>query len=571
MDEKVIDTSTKIKVIFLLFILLFLSYFMITKNNLDINISEFFVAGIVFILAFNSFLISLDFRVNFISFGIGLMVFSFLHDAIDEINLAIWPNWMANIQDVIFEEVFQGIAIIMITYGFYKAIEEKESFVQEMKDLAFNDYLTSLPNRRSIKEKLSYFIEEASNNSNKLGVLFIDLDEFKIINDTFGHNIGDDLLKKASIRLKNVIRTKDIVARLGGDEFIIVLHDIKDYDEVECIANRIIDKFKEAFILNGIHIHTSCSIGISVFPDSGRDLDTLFKNADIAMYKAKKNGKNSFEIYDDSMNDLSIRKLQIAEGLRIALEKEEFYLTYQPKVDIPTGKITGLEALIRWNHPKFGLLYPNEFIKIAEETGIIKEIDLHVLEQVCGQIKNWDDSGLELVNIAVNISAQLFNEKTFIERVESILSNNDIDTSFISMEITETTAMENKNYALRILNQLKKHRIQIHLDDFGTGYSSLCYLKTFPVDVLKIDKLFIDGIVKDKKDESIIRSLINMAKSLGIKVVSEGVETTQQLKFLEENKCDEYQGYLFSKPVSIEEIEAKLRYGRKDVKTIMSF
>jgi len=569
-NEKVVETSTKIKIISLLFILLFLSYFIIAKNNLDIDKSEFIIEGIVFILAFNTFIISLDFKIKFISLGIGLMAFSFLNDVIDEINLAL-PNWLVGLQDVIFEEVFQGLAIIMITYGFYKAIEEKESFVKEMKDLAFNDYLTSLPNRRSIKEKLSLFIKEASNSSKKLGILFVDLDEFKIINDTFGHNIGDDLLKKASIRLRNVIRTKDIVARLGGDEFVIVLHDVIEYGEVECIANRIIEKFKEAFILNGIHIHTSCSIGISVFPENGGDLDTLFKNADIAMYKAKENGKNNFEIYDESMNDLSIRKLQIAEGLRIALEKEEFYLTYQPKVDILTKRITGLEALLRWNHPTFGLLYPNEFIQIAEETGIIKEIDLHVLGLVCKQLKNWINSGLEPVNIAINISAQLFNEKTFIERVESILENNEIDTSFISMEITETTAMENKDYALRILNQLKKHNIQIHLDDFGTGYSSLCYLKTFPVDVLKIDKLFIDGIVKDKKDESIITSLINMAKSLGIKVVSEGVETIQQLKFLEENKCDEYQGFLFSKPVPIEEIEARLKYSRENIKTIMSF
>ncbi|WP_432662479.1 EAL domain-containing protein [Wukongibacter baidiensis] len=570
MNEKVVETSTKIKIIFLLCILLFVSYFIIFNNNLDVDKSEFIIEGIVFVLAFNTFIISLDFRVKFISMGIGLMAFSLLNDVIDELNLVI-PDWLAYLQNVIFEEIFQGIAIIMITYGFYKAIQEKESFVQEMKDLAFNDYLTSLPNRRSIKEKLSLCIEEASNSSGKLGILFVDLDEFKIINDTFGHNIGDDLLKKASIRLRNVIRNNDIVARLGGDEFVIVLHDVTEYDEVECIANRVIEKFKEAFILNGIHIHTSCSIGISVFPDNGEDLDTLFKNADIAMYKAKENGKNNFEIYDDSMNDLSVRKLQVAEGLRIALEKEEFYLTYQPKVDIPTGRITGLEALLRWNHPKFGLLYPSEFIKIAEETGIIKEIDLHVLGLVCEQIRNWGDNGLDPVNIAVNISAQLFNEKTFIERVESILKNNDIDTSFISMEITETTAMENKDYALRILNQLKKHNIQIHLDDFGTGYSSLCYLKTFPVDVLKIDKLFIDGIVKDKKDESIITSLINMAKSMGIKVVSEGVETTQQLKFLKENKCDEYQGFLFSKPVSIEEIEIRLKYRSEDVKTIMSF
>lgn len=570
MNEKVVDRSTKIKIIFFLFILFFLSYFVIIKNDLGIDKNEFIIEGLVFILAFNTFIISLDFKVKFISLGIGLMTFSFLNDVIVGMNFAL-PNAFRYLQNLVFEEVFQGLSIIMITYGFYKAIEEKESFVKEMKDLAFNDYLTSLPNRRSIKEKLSLFINEASNSSKKLGILFVDLDEFKIINDTFGHNIGDDLLKKASKRLMNVVRANDIVARLGGDEFVIVLHDVNEYSEVECIANRIIENFKETFILNGIHIHTSCSIGISIFPDNGGDLDTLFKNADIAMYKAKANGKNNFEIYNDSMNDLSIRKLQVAEGLRMALEKEEFYLTYQPKVNILTGKITGLEALLRWNHPKFGLLYPSEFIQIAEETGMIKEIDLHVLQLVCNQIRNWVNNGLEPVNIAINISAQLFNEKTFIDSVEEILENKDIDTSFISMEITETTAMENKDYALRILRQLKKHNIQIHLDDFGTGYSSLCYLKTFPVDVLKIDKLFIDGIVKDKKDESIITSLINMSKSLGIKVVSEGVETIQQLKFLEENKCDEYQGYLFSKPVPIEEIEARLKYCTEDANTIISF
>lgn len=559
MNKKIISTSTKIKAIALLFVILFLSYFIFNKNNLEVDAIEFVIEGIVFILVLNTLFISLDFKVKYISVGFGLVAFSFLNDVIDEMDFLAFPEWFGNLQDLVFEEIFQGLGIIMITYGVCKAIEEKERLLNELRSLAFNDFLTSLPNRRSIKEQLSFSIEEASRSSKKLGVLFIDLDEFKIINDTFGHSIGDNLLQKVSCRLRTVTRTKDVVARLGGDEFVIVLHDIDDFDEVKCIADRIINSFKKPFVLSDIHIHITCSIGVSLFPDNGDGLDILFKNADIAMYKAKENGKNNYEIYNDSMNNHTIRKLEIAEGLRGGLEREEFFLVYQPKIDITTGKITGLEALIRWNHPKFGLIYPKDFIEVAEETGIIKEIDAHILDLVCKQIKTWIDNGIEPVNIAVNISPQLFKERVFIQKVESIFQKTDVDPSFISIEITETTAMENRDYAFKILNELKRHNIQIHLDDFGTGYSSLCYLKTFPVDVLKIDKLFIDGITKDKKDEAIIIALIKMAKSLGIRVVSEGVENAKQLNFLEENRCDEYQGYLFSKPVSIKEIEERLK------------
>ncbi len=563
MDKKVIGKSAKIIVFSFLCILLFLSYFIFQQNNLEIDGDDFIIEGIVFILGVNILLNTLDLRMNFISFGIFMICFSYLNDFFDEVKLIKIPDKFHIVQDVIFKGVFQALGLIIITYGVSKAIKERERFLDELKGVAFKDFLTNLPNRRGMKEKLASFIEEASKNSRRLGVLFIDLDEFKIINDTFGHSIGDKLLKKVSARLRHVIRGNDMVARLGGDEFVVVLHDIENYNELDCIANRIIGSFKRAFILNGIHIHISCSIGISVFPDNGGDLDMLFKNADIAMYRAKENGKNNYEIYNDSMNHLSVRRLEVAEGLRKGLERKEFYLMYQPKVNMSTGEITGLEALLRWNHPKLGLLYPEDFIQIAEETGIIKEIDEYVLRLVSTQIKAWIDDDFKPVNIAVNISPQLFNEKTFIKRVDNIFKKTNVDPSFISIEITETTAMENKDYALNILKQLKEYNIQIHLDDFGTGYSSLCYLKVFPVDVLKIDKLFIDGIVKDKKDESIIKSLIKMAKSLDIKVISEGVETIQQFRFLQENQCDEYQGYLFSKPLPMEEIEKKLGFDRK--------
>ncbi|MCY6483339.1 EAL domain-containing protein [Clostridium aestuarii] len=552
-------SKKSIKMFSMLLILLIVLTFILIKMNLDIEVNDFFLEGICTIFAIIAFDISLKLNIKYLSIGWALLTISFFSDTIDELKFIELGYLIENI----FEEVFVVVGIIFIGYGFYKAIEEKEKLLQNFKDIAFKDALTNLPNRRIIKERVTLAIKEAKENDKKVGVIFIDLDKFKLINDTFGHSIGDYFLKKVSSRLKDVVRKGEIIARLGGDEFIIVLNDINGLKDVEDVAKKIIEIFKHPFILKEKQIHITCSMGISLFPENGEDAETLFKNADIAMYNVKEKGRNNYKFYNNAMDNSVMSSLEVAESLRTALKKREFIIHYQPKINIRTGQVTGLEALIRWQHPKLGLIYPNDFILIAEETGLIKEIDEHILELACLQIKKWISDGLKPINIAVNISAKMFNNSEFIDKLESILTSTGIDTSYISIEITETAAMEDIERAYDILAKLKKKKIQIALDDFGKGYSSLSYLKTFPIDVLKIDKLFVDGIAKDKRDESLIKAAITMAKALEIKVISEGVETNEQLRFLNEIECDEYQGYLFSKPVVVEEIEAIL--GEKEM------
>ncbi|MCG8482921.1 MAG: EAL domain-containing protein, partial [Clostridia bacterium] len=426
------------------------------------------------------------------------------------------------------------------------------------RHIALKDRLTNLPNRRFIKQQLTSDIKTASKNSNKVGILFIDLDKFKLVNDTLGHSIGDHLLKKAAIRLNSVVIKENAIGRLGGDEFIVVLNDVTALEEIETVAKRILDLFREPFILREKQIHNTCSIGISIFPENGQDVETLFKNADIAMNMSKEKGRNNYRFYTDEMNKKAEENLEIVENLREALKRKEFVIHYQPKINIKTGEITGLEALVRWDHPDLGLVYPEYFISIAEEAGLINKIDEFVFEVVCLQIRNWINNGFSPINIAVNISPTFFNNIEFITKLETILNHTGVDASYLSVEITETAAMKDTGYVHNILNRLREKKIEISLDDFGTGYSSLSYLKIFPIDTLKIDQLFVNGINKDKRDESLIEATITMAKALDIKVISEGVETKEQLNYLKEIGCEEFQGFLFSKPVPIQEIEDML-------------
>ncbi|MCY6371354.1 putative bifunctional diguanylate cyclase/phosphodiesterase [Clostridium ganghwense] len=554
MRKKAFKKNKKIIIIGFLVVLLLSINFIAVKRNLEIDTYDFIIEGAFFIFAVISLSVSLEFKIKYLNIGWALFCISLLTDTIDELSFVVFPEWVDNI----FQKTFLGLGIIFIAHGFYRAIKEKKRILEELRYFAFNDPLTNLPNRRYIKEELMLSIEQASKNNTKIAVLFIDLDKFKLVNDTFGHSVGDELLIQAANRLRKAIRKEDMVARLGGDEFIIILHDTKQLVQIEGVARRIIDVFKETFVLKEKHIHVTCSIGIAIFPEDGFDGETLFKKADIAMYRSKEDGGNKYRIYVDSMNENTEKKLEIAESLREALKRREFILHYQPKVEIRTGKITGLEALLRWKDPEKGLIYPNEFISIAEETGLINEIDEHVIELACLQIKEWINKEVNPINIAVNISGQLFSKQDFVDKLEGILKNTGINPSFIGIEITETEAMQDIKNAYNSVTELKKKNIKISLDDFGTGYSSLSYLKTFPIDVLKIDKLFVDGITKDKRDESLIKAAITMAKALEIKVVSEGVETKEQLNFLSEIGCDEYQGYLFSKPVPVEEIEYML-------------
>lgn len=558
MHKKVQGASWVIIIMGTLMILFLILSITLEKSDLTVDMPDFIIEGMCTIFAVFCFLISLKSRIKLLSIGWALLAASLLTDAVDEIKDFVFPD----IMDIIIQESFLLFGIILVTLGFSIAIKENRTLLEELRYIALRDGLTNLPNRRFMKQKLTSDIKRASKSSSKIGILFIDLDKFKLINDTLGHSIGDHLLKKAAIRLNSVVIKENTIGRLGGDEFIVVLNDVKQLEEVEIVAKKILNLFREPFILREKQIHNTCSIGISVFPENGHDVETLFKNADIAMNISKEKGRDNYRFYSVAMNQKAEEKLEIVENLREALKQKEFIIHYQPKVNIKTGKITGLEALIRWRHPSIGLIYPDHFIYIAEEAGIINAIDELVFEAACLQIKSWINNGFSPINIAVNISPTFFSNIEFITKLEKIIKETGVDASYLSVEITETAAMKNTGYVHSILNRLRENKIEISLDDFGTGYSSLSYLKIFPIDTLKIDRLFVNGINKDKRDESLIEATITMAKALGIKVISEGVETKKQLQYLKEIGCEEYQGYLFSKPAPIEEIEDVLRENR---------
>ncbi|MEJ8553865.1 putative bifunctional diguanylate cyclase/phosphodiesterase [Tepidibacter sp. Z1-5] len=547
----------------------FISLFLLTtlilvKNNLDIDTGDFILEGICFIMTTIGFIISLELKIKSLSFGCAIFAISTLNDSLDELKFISFPEW----QNLIFEKFFLVLGIIFIVYGFYKTIEEKNTFLKELNYLAFSDPLTNLLNIRSLENKMKLDIEKASKNNTKLGILFIDLDKFKLINDSLGHSAGNYILKEVANRLKLISRQNDTIARLSGDEFILILNDINQLNEIKNIVRKIIKIFKAPFILKETKFTISCSIGISVFPDNGNDVETLFKHSDIAMYKAKENHGNTYEFYNYKMSEQMDRNFETEHRLNIALEKKEFILHYQPKVDIKTNEITGLEALVRWKHPEKGLVYPNDFIPIAEETGLIRNLDEHILQLSCLQIKEWLNKGLNPPNISVNISGKTFHENDFVDRLEYILENTGVKSKSISIEITETAAIKDKKYTYEILEQIRSKGIKILLDDFGKGYSSLSYLKEFPIDVLKIDKSFVDNICSNNIDSSITKVIIDMAKALNLKVLAEGVETEDQLRLLDNFNCEEYQGYLFSKPIDADEIEIMLTKNIEKTKVI---
>ncbi|MBK5243302.1 EAL domain-containing protein [Clostridium sp.] len=445
--------------------------------------------------------------------------------------------------------------------AFQRDITELKKKEEKITYLAYHDMLTNLPNRRFGKELLHLAVQKHLSKNSKFGVMFLDLDRFKYINDTLGHDMGDFLLLKVAERLKICVRESDTVVRLGGDEFMIILDGPCSFDffeELSKMAKKIIDSFSKQFNVNTMEIYTSCSIGIASFPEDGEDVESLLKNTDIAMYQAKEAGRNNFKFFSRKIDYQIKKEMQIREEIIQAIEKKEFVLYYQPKVNIKSGKIVGSEALIRWKHPQKGLIYPNDFIPIAEKCGLIKKIDKLVLKMACNQIKKWANKGVCQECVSVNISANQFNDIEFIGTLDAILSETEIDPKLLNLEITETAAMQDTSYAQKIFGEIKKRGINISLDDFGTGYSSLNYLILFPIDVLKIDKSFVDEICFNKVNKTIVLATITMAKALDIKVIVEGVETKEQLAILRDFQCEEYQGYLFSKAVPVEEIESMI-------------
>ncbi len=429
-------------------------------------------------------------------------------------------------------------------------ITERKEAEERMRHIAQHDPLTGLPNRLALHMRLAQLLPESRRHQWRLAIMFIDLDRFKIINDTLGHQIGDELLREVACRLSGVVRETDFVARLGGDEFVIILPGIASPGDAALVASKIISALSMPIEAEGHELHTSPSIGISIFPDDGPDGDSILKNADTAMYHAKSAGRNNYQFFAADMNHAATERLDIERKLRHAIARNELALCYQPQFSANGTKPTGVEALLRWHHPTDGMISPDRFIPVAEETGLIVNIGEWVLRQACIEMKHWIDAGLKPLRVAVNVSARQLRRRDFCETVAGALAESGLPAELLELEITESSVMENPQDAIQILESLGRMGVTLAIDDFGTGYSSLAYLKLFPIDHLKIDRSFVRDIELDLNDRAIAFGTIALAHSLGLRVIAEGVETPEQLDLLSNNGCDEVQGYLFSKPLS---------------------
>lgn len=431
---------------------------------------------------------------------------------------------------------------------------------QRISHMATHDMLTGLPNRNLLQDRIAQALARDRRHREQTAVMYLDLDHFKVINDSLGHDVGDLLLKEIAARLLDCVRSEDTVSRQGGDEFIIVLDNISGVADASTVAQKILNALMQPYFIQEEELHIGASIGIAIFPEDGDKVDTLLRNSDIAMYHAKEAGRNNYQFFASEMNRQAIERYTLGADLRHALEHDELQLHYQPVVSMPTGKIEGLEALLRWQHPKLGLILPEKFITLAEETGLIVPIGEWVLKTACLQIKTWLKQGYDVPRIAINLSVRQFRHKALLSDISRILAENEINPDCLSFEITESMLALNVDEAVRILTQLNEMGLEIALDDFGTGYSSLSYLKRFPITTLKIDRSFVRDIATDPNDAAIISAIIAMAGSLNMRVVAEGIETEEQLDFLKKQGCRNYQGFYFSKPVPESEITVKLQH-----------
>ncbi len=420
----------------------------------------------------------------------------------------------------------------------------------QMTHSAQHDVVTNLPNRLLLNDRISQSISLARRQRKHIAVIFLDLDRFKYINDSLGHATGDQLLQSVAKRLLAGVRGSDTVSRQGGDEFVILLSEITYPEDAATSARKILLSLSAPHSIVGQDLHIDGSIGISIYPEDGEDAETLIKSADTAMYHAKENGRNNFQFFKAEMNLKAVERQSLESGLRRALEREEFLLHYQPKVNLETGDITGVEALIRWRQPDRGLVPPSQFVPIAEDCGLILHIGRWVLREACRQARAWQDAGLPPVPVAVNVSAVEFRDKGFVEGVRAILSETGLEARYLDLELTEGVLMEDGESTAAVLRTLKMMGVHLAVDDFGTGYSSLSYLRQFPIDVLKIDKSFVHQISGDPNDSAIVSAVIDMGKNLKQRVVAEGIETQEQLAFLQARHCAEGQGYLFSRPLA---------------------
>ena len=434
-------------------------------------------------------------------------------------------------------------------------VSYKRNFMKELAHQAHHDALTGLPNRLNFNECLNQALARAKRKRGMLSVMFLDLDRFKLINDTMGHNLGDLLLKEVAERIRQTLREGDMIARQGGDEFLVLLPEIRDEQEVVSVSERIMGVFTHPILLDGNEVYMSTSIGISLYPNDGSEMETLVKQADTALYYAKEQGRNNYQFFTAGLNIKVNQRLSTENSLRKALDRGEFTLHYQPQVDIKSGCIVGLEALIRWNSAEQGIVPPFLFIPVAEETGLIVPIGEWVLRTACAQNKAWQEQGYPHLRMAVNISARQFREPGFIKLVAGILKETGLDAQWLELEITESIAMENGDASVEMLSHFKNLGVRISIDDFGTGFCSLNYLRRMPIDTLKIDQSFIQDISSGENGEEVVTAIIQLAKNLRLKVIAEGVETNTQRSFLKDKRCDEMQGFLFSKAVTSQEVE----------------
>jgi diguanylate cyclase (GGDEF)-like protein/PAS domain S-box-containing protein len=443
----------------------------------------------------------------------------------------------------------------------FRDVSAARAMALEMIHSAHHDFLTGLPNRMLLSDRVNQVIALAQRHGKKVAVLFLDLDGFKHINDSLGHAVGDKLLQSIAECLVDCVRGSDTVSRQGGDEFVVLLSEVEHSEDAAITARRMLHAVAQVHPVGQHDLHITTSIGLSVFPDDGLDAETLIKNADTAMYQAKENGRQSFQFFKPAMNVRAVERQSIEEALRTALERKELALHYQPKINLRTGAITGAEALIRWTHPTRGPVSPGRFIPVAEDCGLILPIGNWVLREACRQATAWLEAGLPLASIAVNISAMEFRHETFLEGIFAALEDTRLNPKFLELELTESVLMKRAESAASVLQTLRASGVQLAIDDFGTGFSSLSYLRKFPIDALKIDQSFVRQISTAPDETTIVTAIISMGRSLNLRVIAEGVETQEELSFLQAHQCDEAQGYYFGRPVHPEQFAKLLETG----------
>lgn len=433
--------------------------------------------------------------------------------------------------------------------GVFADISDTKQAQQTLHEMVNHDALTGLPNRRLLNELTFHALKRAEREKSSLAILFIDLDRFKVINDTLGHQVGDKLLIEVSNRLNNVMRDSDTVARLGGDEFLVMMDSLRDVEDASRVAKKIVSSLQSEFVIDGKEIFIGASVGISVYPGDGHDVDNLIKAADIAMYQVKSEGKNNYRFYSADLSENAVERFTMESQLRRALERQQFEIYYQPQVSLETGRIIGAEALVRWQHPELGVVSPAKFIPLAEETGLVVQIGEWVLRETARQVVEWAGRGLALQSISVNVSGVQVQRSNFADTVYGILVETGCEPSVLELEITESIVMHNTENVISVFNKIKEPGVRLAIDDFGTGYSSLSYLKRLPLDKLKIDQSFVRELTLNADDKAIANAVIALGRSLNLKVIAEGVETAEQMSTLTEMGCDDAQGYLFGRPV----------------------